>query len=383
MENIFHFWSKLPIYHTLLILVTCGVILLSALPTQANEKTVITLKDLTDIIVEKSCSCAENAEILKKNDEHLRLLFKISSVRVVSTLQSLVNHVNAEVTYLIDLTRWKLYEEIKKVFSRLLSQPSVTESIDELIDNIRNQLFINTEISPQRLEKEVERIVQKFFVQLIPPTFLCITTGPCKSVSQSYANCLQNNAPSWKIFFGAEPSRISAFLRQTILKYRLIESTIDKLHRSATEIESINDICLTRYTLVTSCASSCLPKQSSNEENKAIGYCSDDCKNVVRACLHEGANDWDAFISILRKLSADFDKGFIELEKGIVRSMSYATEVRAPVIAKTVIQKCGRVSYAKVSDNTRKVEFTKPNPIQRKAAQMIRQEASNTRLILI
>lgn len=83
------------------------------------------------------------------------------------------------------------------------------------------------------MENEIEKMVEKFFVQLVPPTFLCITTGPCKSVSQSYANCLQNNSPFWKAFFGMEPTKISTILWQAIMKYRLIESTIAKLHTLA------------------------------------------------------------------------------------------------------------------------------------------------------
>lgn len=61
---------------------------------KASDKTVITLKDLTEAITERSCSCTKNADILKKSDEHLRLLLKISSVRIVSTLQNLAHHVN-------------------------------------------------------------------------------------------------------------------------------------------------------------------------------------------------------------------------------------------------------------------------------------------------
>ncbi|VDN27965.1 unnamed protein product [Gongylonema pulchrum] len=167
------------------------------------------------------------------------------------------------------------------------------------------------DISPQRIEKEVEKSVQNFFVQLMPATFLCITTGPCKSVTQSYANCLQNNSPSWRAFYGTEPSKMSAALRHAILKYRLIESTIDKLHRSALEIEAINDSCVPRYTSVTYCAPICAAKQTPFEE--PVGYCSEECKNAVRACLHESANEWDSSVVILRKLSAEFDKGFVEV----------------------------------------------------------------------
>lgn len=77
----------------------------------------------------------------------------------------------------------------------------------------------------------MEKAVQNFFMQILPPTFLCMTTGPCRSVTQSYANCLRNNSPSWKTFYGTEPKEMAAKLRTAILKYRIIEKTIDKLHR--------------------------------------------------------------------------------------------------------------------------------------------------------
>uniref|UniRef100_A0A915PX57 Uncharacterized protein n=1 Tax=Setaria digitata TaxID=48799 RepID=A0A915PX57_9BILA len=343
---------------------------------QANDKTLITLRDLTEAIIERNCFCAQNPETLKKSDENLRLLLKISSVRIVSTLQNIAHHVNVEITYLIESSRWKLFDEMSKYFPRLLGQPSVVDSIDELIDNIRNQLFITTDISQQRIEKEIEKMVQKFFVQLIPPTFLCITTGPCKMVSQSYANCLQNNSPSWKAFFGMEPNKISTILRQTILKYRLIESTIDQLHRLALEVEAMNNLCMTRSTQNANCASACIPIKQ-----ELIDSCSEDCKNAARECLRESATDWNSFISLLRKLSNTFDKGFVELEKGIIRSISHAIEMQAPTIAKTVLRKCGRISFAKTFDNIRRIDYQKPDPVQRRVVLMIRQVRAQFKLI--
>uniref|UniRef100_A0AAF5Q578 Uncharacterized protein n=1 Tax=Wuchereria bancrofti TaxID=6293 RepID=A0AAF5Q578_WUCBA len=102
-------------------------------------------------------------------------------------------------------------------------------------------------------------------------------------------------------------------------------------------------------------------------------YCSDDCKHAMRECLHESASDWDSFISILQKLTINFDKGFTELEKGIIRSISYAMEMKAPVIAKTVLKKCGRINFAKAPDTIRHIDYHKPDPVQRRAVFMIRQ----------
>ncbi|VDM11034.1 unnamed protein product, partial [Wuchereria bancrofti] len=269
-----------------------------------------------------------------------------------------------EITYLIELSRWKLFGGISKYFPRLFNQSSVIDSIDALIDNIRNQLFITTDILPQQIKNEVEKMVQKFFIQLIPPTFLCITTGPCKSVSQSYANCLQNNSPFWRAFFGMEPGKISAILWQTIIKYRLIE---------AMEVEVVNNSCVIKHAnMITTCSSICISMKKEMND-----YCSDDCKHAMRECLHESASDWDSFISILQKLTINFDKGFTELEKGIIRSISYAMEMKAPVIAKTVLKKCGRINFAKAPDTIRHIDYHKPDPVQRRAVFMIRQVKKN------
>lgn len=54
----------------------------------------ITLKGLTEEIIKRTCSCEKNLEIFKKNDEYLLLLLKISSVRMASTLQNIIHHVN-------------------------------------------------------------------------------------------------------------------------------------------------------------------------------------------------------------------------------------------------------------------------------------------------
>ncbi|KAL3989737.1 Glypican family protein [Acanthocheilonema viteae] len=361
-------FSRLP--QSLMIIIWIIILSSSTITTvQANDKTVITLKDLTEMVIKRSCLCEENFEIFKKNDEYLLLLLKISSVRIVSTLQNLAHQINAEITYLLDLSRWKLFEEMSKYFPRLFSQSSVIDSIDALIDSIRNQLFITTDISPQQIEVEVEKMVQKFFIQLIPPTFLCMTTGPCKSVSQSYANCLQSNSPFWKTFFGMEPTKISAILWQAIMKYRLIESTIAKLHRLAMEVEVVNNSCIIRHAeMTTSCASVCIPLKE-----EVMDYCSEDCKHAVHDCLREGASDWDSFIAILQKLIINFDKGFIELEKGIIQSISYAMEMQAPMIAKAVLRKCGRISFAKTSISIRHIDYQKPDSVQQRAVFTIRQ----------
>ncbi|EJW70206.1 hypothetical protein WUBG_18886, partial [Wuchereria bancrofti] len=59
-----------------------------------NDKTVITLKDLTEAVIERSCLCEQNVENFKKSDDYLLLLLKISSVRIVSTLQNIAHHIN-------------------------------------------------------------------------------------------------------------------------------------------------------------------------------------------------------------------------------------------------------------------------------------------------
>lgn len=69
---------------------------MEAINFKANDKTVITLKDLTEAVIERSCLCEQNVEIFKKSDEYLLLLLKISSVRIVSTLQNLAHHINGK-----------------------------------------------------------------------------------------------------------------------------------------------------------------------------------------------------------------------------------------------------------------------------------------------
>uniref|UniRef100_A0A0M3IB00 Uncharacterized protein n=1 Tax=Ascaris lumbricoides TaxID=6252 RepID=A0A0M3IB00_ASCLU len=342
-----------------------------------------------------------------------------------------------------------------------MSQSSIGDSIEELIHKLRNQLFISTDLSPQRIEKEMEKAVQNFFMQILPPTFLCMTTGPCRSVTQSYANCLRNNSPSWKTFYGTEPKEMAAKLRTAILKYRIIEKTIDKLHRSVVEIEAINITCIARFTAVVYCGLECsklegsgspvgycsdactnavrnclgesatdwdsfvtiLRKLSIDFDNgfsevivvmrkasksvveieainitciarftavvycglecsklegsgSPVGYCSDACTNAVRNCLGESATDWDSFVTILRKLSIDFDNGFSELERGVIASVSHAVEVEAPAIAKVVLKKCGPASASKSTLSNRTLEYNKPIAVQRKLVGMIRKFTS-------
>uniref|UniRef100_A0A915AKQ3 Uncharacterized protein n=1 Tax=Parascaris univalens TaxID=6257 RepID=A0A915AKQ3_PARUN len=267
-----------------------------------NERTVPNVDEVRTPFDVGNCECTRDAATLSKGEEHLRLLLRVSSVRLVSTLQSLAHQANAEINFLVQRSKYKLYEEMRNEFPRLMSQPSIGDSIEELIHKLRNQLFISTDLSPQRIEKEMEKAVQNFFMQILPPTFLCMTTGPCRSVTQSYANCLRNNSPSWKTFYGTEPKEMAAKLRTAILKYRIMEKTIDKLHRSVVEIEAVNITCIARFTAVVYCGLQCSKLEGSGSP---VGYCSDACTNAVRNCLGESAADWDSFVTILRKLSID------------------------------------------------------------------------------
>lgn len=92
--------------------------------------------------------------------------------------------------------------------------------------------YLNSQdLIPKRIEVDMEQAVQNFFVQIMPSTFLCMTGGSCLSITQSYANCIQKNSISWKIFYGDGPNKMAISLRQDILKYRIIEKSIDKLYR--------------------------------------------------------------------------------------------------------------------------------------------------------
>lgn len=48
-------------------------------------------------------------------------------------------------------------------------------------------------------------------------------------------------------------------------------------------------------------------------------------------------------------------------------------EMQAPMIAKTVLRKCGRISFAKTADSFRNIDYQKPDPVQRRVVFMIRQ----------
>ncbi|VDM44717.1 unnamed protein product [Toxocara canis] len=339
--------------------------------SQINDKTMVSVEDLQ--MPQGACECTRDAATLNKGEEHLRLLLRVSSVRLISALQNLAHQANAEIDFLVQRTKHKLYEKIETEFPRLLSQMSVSDSIEELIHRLRNQLFISTDLSPRHIEKEMEKAVQNFFMQIMPPTFLCITTGPCRSVTQSYANCLRNNSPSWKTFYGNRPNEMAAKLRRAILKYRVIEKTIDKLHMSVIDIETINISCIARFTAVVYCGLQCSQLEGSGSP---VGYCSESCTNAVHSCLGESAKDWDSFVTILRKLSVEFDHGFVELERGIISSLSYALGVQAPAIAKIILKKCGPINPTKSAPSNTTLEYAKPPAVQKKLVGMIRKFTS-------
>uniref|UniRef100_A0A915AJ34 Uncharacterized protein n=1 Tax=Parascaris univalens TaxID=6257 RepID=A0A915AJ34_PARUN len=166
---------------------------------------------------------------------------------------------------------------------------------------------------------------------------------------------------------------MAAKLRTAILKYRIMEKTIDKLHRSVVEIEAVNITCIARFTAVVYCGLQCSKLEGSGSP---VGYCSDACTNAVRNCLGESAADWDSFVTILRKLSIDFDSGFSELERGVIASISHAVEIQAPAIAKVVLKKCGPAGASKSALSNSTLGYDKPVAVQRKLVGMIRKFTS-------
>ncbi|VDK50612.1 unnamed protein product [Anisakis simplex] len=283
------------------------------------------------------CECSRDTVSLKRDEEHVRLLLRVSSMPLISTLQNMAHQANAEINYLVQRSKYNLYEEMQSEFPRLLSQPSVGDSIEELFQKLRNQLFVSTDLSPLRIEKEIQKAIQSFFMQLLAPTFICATTTTTESVTQSYANCLRNNAPSWKIFYGSEQNELIAKLQRAILNYRIIEKTIDKLHRSVVEMETMNTSCIAGFTAAVYCDLDC---SDLKRTSLPIRYCNDACINAVYNCLGDSVQHWNSFVTILRKLSVDFDYGFSQLEKEIINSVSYAFQIQAPSIARVVLKKC-------------------------------------------
>lgn len=48
-------------------------------------------------------------------------------------------------------------------------------------------------------------------------------------------------------------------------------------------------------------------------------------------------------------------------------------EIQAPMIAKTVLRKCGRITFAKTPASTEHFDYKKPDPVQRRVVFTIRQ----------
>ncbi|VDD94135.1 unnamed protein product [Enterobius vermicularis] len=292
---------------------------------------------------EIKCSCLKNDTITTRAEEHLRVLFRVNSARLITPLQTIAFHANEEISYLLLRARWRIYEGVRTRFSRLLAQPAVPKSIDRLIDRIKSQIFDDSELTSDEVEEDMGSAVQDFFTHILPSLFLCLSTGPCRTVKQSYISCLRNNTPNLVQLYEERPHQLSLpkLLQIWVVKYRLIKSTIQKLHRIVVESESLEKSCATNFGTVAFCGPEC----SQQETGHIVGYCRNSCQNAVNKCLQIDIEEWDTFISILSKLMDDFDKGFEELEKEIIRSIAYIMEVQSLVLAKAMYLRCGMLNF--------------------------------------
>ncbi|WKY16350.1 hypothetical protein Q1695_001203 [Nippostrongylus brasiliensis] len=280
-----------------------------------------------------SCDCQSKEEIIK-TENHLRLITRISALKLLPTVREVIYHTEAEKLYLLHRAKYDALRDLKSHYGNFLAQTDILPSLDALVASTQALLNDNRSQTFEEIHSIVNESVVSFHTNVLPSAFLCFALGTCRTASISYMKCMRNNVEQWTSFFGDEPLRMARNVADAVWRYRKIDAILQMLHNSLIIAEEgINTECVHRFNNVTNCPK-CLP-------GNTVGYCRESCRFASFSCLKSLAESWEANIEELYKLTRKYDEGFSQLVQGVANGMQRLVEMKAPRLAKVVVSKCG------------------------------------------
>ncbi|ETN75228.1 hypothetical protein NECAME_00639 [Necator americanus] len=279
------------------------------------------------------CDCRTKEEEDKTRD-HLRLVIRISALKLLPTVREVIYQSGAEKMYLLDRAKYEVIKGLRGNYGNLLSQTDIIPSLEILINSLRDLVNDEKNHTINEIRAIVNDSVTKFHKTVLPSAFLCFALGTCRTANTFYMECMRNNVQHWMTFFGDEPQKMTNKLSDALFIYRRVDNILQALHNALiTAEDQVTSECARRFTDVTTC-SKCLTDDS-------VGYCRSSCQRAAFGCLENLARNWETNIDQLYELTRNFEEGFQQLVQGIMDGMRKLVESKAPKLAKVVVSKCG------------------------------------------
>ncbi|KAK6031902.1 hypothetical protein OSTOST_01932, partial [Ostertagia ostertagi] len=279
------------------------------------------------------CDCQKEAEV-NKTREHLRLVTRISALKLLPTVREAIYQIEAEKLYVLQRAKYDVMKDMRAKYGNWLAQTDILTNMDVLIVSMQKLLNDNRTLTAKEIFSLVNASVTQFHTNVLPSAFLCFALGTCRTASAPYMECLRNNVQQWVSFFGDEPLKMAYSVADAIWQYRKVDAVLQALHNSLiTAEDEITVECAHRFHNVTVC-----PKCLTDD---TVSYCRGSCISASYSCLGNLSKKWEANIDELYKVTRRYDEGFIHLVHGISNGMQRLVQTEAPRLAKVIVNKCG------------------------------------------
>ncbi|KAK5970977.1 hypothetical protein GCK32_006042, partial [Trichostrongylus colubriformis] len=91
---------------------------------------------------ETKCDCQTEAEV-NKTRNHLRLLTRISALKLLPTVREVISKTEAEKLYFLHRAKYDVLRDLRAHYGNLLAQTDILSNIDMLMNSIRDLLNDN------------------------------------------------------------------------------------------------------------------------------------------------------------------------------------------------------------------------------------------------
>ncbi|VDM51703.1 unnamed protein product [Angiostrongylus costaricensis] len=292
------------------------------------------------------CDCRTSDEENKTRD-HLRLVIRISALKLLPTVREIIYQSEAEKSYLLLRAKYEILKDLRVNYGNLLAGTNIMPSVDVLIDSIRVMMNDNQSLTLKEMHLLVTKSVSKFHATVLPTAFLCFALGTCRMGSSQYMSCMRNNVQQWTTFLGDDPLNIAKKLADFLHRYKGADNVLQAIHTSLITAENeVTSECARRFNEITVCLK-CLTDDT-------VGYCRNSCLMASFGCLENLAEKWDANVDELYELTRNYKQGFEEVG------------IKQPRLARVIVSRCGPLLLENISDTS----YITPKPRKPKEVEL-------------
>ncbi|KAE9419348.1 hypothetical protein Angca_001732, partial [Angiostrongylus cantonensis] len=290
------------------------------------------------------CDCRTSDEESKTRD-HLRLVIRISALKLLPTVREIMYQSEAEKSYLLLRAKYEILKDLRVNYGNLLAGTNIMPSVDLLIDSIKEMMNDNQSLTLKEMHLLVTKSVSKFHATVLPTAFLCFALGTCRMGSSQYMSCMRNNVQQWMTFLGDDPLNIAKKLADSLHRYKGADNVLQAIHTSLITAENeVTSECARRLNEITVCLK-CLTDET-------VGYCRNSCLMASFGCVENLAEKWDANVDELYELTRNYKQGFEELIKGVGNSFRRLVGIKQPRLARVIVSRCGPLLLENITDTS-------------------------------